>query len=81
LENKTITKVLIDNDIDWEDIQRDLILKCRCSHEKSWDSDKSPLSKLVEKGILVISEIEFAPFTKAAYNRCDRKQRKDDQPC
>jgi UDP-N-acetylmuramoylalanine--D-glutamate ligase len=37
----------------------------QCSHEKSWIPDKASIvKKLVEKGIPVISEIEFAaPFT------------------
>jgi UDP-N-acetylmuramoylalanine-D-glutamate ligase len=39
----------------------------------------SIVKKLVEKGIAVISEIEFAaPFTKSSYDRGDRKQWKDD---
>jgi UDP-N-acetylmuramoylalanine-D-glutamate ligase len=37
----------------------------------------SIVKKLVEKGIAVISEIEFAPFHKSSYDS-DRKQWKDD---
>ena len=63
-------KVLIDNGIDWEEekhtealiLNADVVMKSPGIPEK-----KSPIViKLVEKGIPVISEIEFAaPFTKA----------------
>ncbi|NGY36162.1 UDP-N-acetylmuramoyl-L-alanine--D-glutamate ligase [Flavobacterium sp. XN-5] len=62
-------KVLIDNSIDWEDEKHteDLILNADVVMKSPGIPDKSPIvKKLVEKGISVISEIEFAaPFTKA----------------
>jgi UDP-N-acetylmuramoylalanine--D-glutamate ligase len=62
-------KVLIDNGIDWEDEKHteDLILNADVVMKSPGIPDKSPIvKKLVEKGISVISEIEFAaPFTKA----------------
>jgi UDP-N-acetylmuramoylalanine--D-glutamate ligase len=62
-------EVLIDNGIDWEEERHteDLILNADVVMKSPGIPDKSPIvKKLVEKGILVISEIEFAaPFTKA----------------
>ena len=62
-------EVLIDNGIDWEEERHteDLILNAGVVMKSPGIPDKSPIvKKLVEKGIPVISEIEFAaPFTKA----------------
>ena len=61
--------VLIDNGIDWEEERHteDLIVNADVVMKSPGIPDKSPIvKKLVEKGIPVISEIEFAaPFTKA----------------
>lgn len=62
-------EVLINNGIDWEEERHteDLILNADVVMKSPGIPDKSPIvKKLVEKGIPVISEIEFAaPFTKA----------------
>jgi UDP-N-acetylmuramoylalanine--D-glutamate ligase len=62
-------QVLIDYGIDWEEERHteDLILNADVVMKSPGIPDKSPIvKKLVEKGIAVISEIEFAaPFTKA----------------
>lgn len=62
-------KVLSDNEIDWEEEthSEDLILKADVVMKSPGIPEKSPIvKKLFEKGIKVISEIEFAaPFTKA----------------
>jgi UDP-N-acetylmuramoylalanine--D-glutamate ligase len=62
-------EVLIDNGIDWEEERHteDVILNADVVMKSPGIPDKSPIvKKLVEKGIPVISEIEFAaPFTKA----------------
>ncbi|PKH66286.1 UDP-N-acetylmuramoyl-L-alanine--D-glutamate ligase [Flavobacterium sp. ALD4] len=61
--------VLIDNGIDWEEERHTegLIVNADVVMKSPGIPDKSPIvKKLVEKGIPVISEIEFAaPFTKA----------------
>jgi UDP-N-acetylmuramoylalanine--D-glutamate ligase len=62
-------EVLINNGIDWEEERHteDLIVNADVVMKSPGIPDKSPIvKKLVEKGIPVISEIEFAaPFTKA----------------
>ena len=62
-------EVLIKNDIDWEDEKHteSLILNADVVMKSPGIPEKAPIvKKLVEKGIPVISEIEFAaPFTKA----------------
>ncbi|MEZ7497599.1 UDP-N-acetylmuramoyl-L-alanine--D-glutamate ligase [Flavobacterium sp. Arc3] len=62
-------QVLIDNGIDWEEERHteDLILNADVVMKSPGIPEKSPIvKKLIEKGIPVISEIEFAaPFTKA----------------
>ena len=62
-------QVLIDNEIKWEDEQHteSLILNADVVMKSPGIPDKAPIvKKLVEKGIPVISEIEFAnDFTKA----------------
>ena len=62
-------EVLIKNGIDWEDEKHteSLILNADVVMKSPGIPEKSPIvKKLVEKGIPVISEIEFAaPFTKA----------------
>ncbi|AWG20216.1 UDP-N-acetylmuramoyl-L-alanine--D-glutamate ligase [Flavobacterium faecale] len=62
-------QVLIDNEILWEDEKHteDLVLNADVVMKSPGIPDKAPIiKKLHEKGISVISEIEFAaPFTKA----------------
>ncbi len=62
-------EVLIQNGIEWEDEKHteSLILNANVVMKSPGIPDKAPIvKKLVEKGIPVISEIEFAaPFTKA----------------
>jgi UDP-N-acetylmuramoylalanine--D-glutamate ligase len=62
-------EVLIANGIDWEEERHteDLVLNADVVMKSPGIPDKAPIvKKLVEKGIPVISEIEFAaPFTKA----------------
>jgi UDP-N-acetylmuramoylalanine--D-glutamate ligase len=62
-------KVLTDNGIDWEDEKHteDLILNADVVMKSPGIPEKAPIvKKLIEKGIPVISEIEFAaPFTEA----------------
>ena len=62
-------EVLINNGIDWEDEKHteSLILNADVVMKSPGIPEKAPIvKKLVEKGISVISEIEFAaPFTKA----------------
>jgi UDP-N-acetylmuramoylalanine--D-glutamate ligase len=61
--------ILIDNEITWEDEKHteEFILNADVVMKSPGIPDKSPIvKKLIEKGIPVISEIEFAtPFTKA----------------
>jgi UDP-N-acetylmuramoylalanine--D-glutamate ligase len=62
-------EVLINNGIDWEEERHtdDLILNADVVMKSPGIPEKAPIvKKLIEKGIPVISEIEFAaPFTKA----------------
>jgi UDP-N-acetylmuramoylalanine--D-glutamate ligase len=62
-------EVLIDNGIEWEEERHteDLILNADVVMKSPGIPEKAPIvKKLIEKGVLVISEIEFAaPFTKA----------------
>jgi UDP-N-acetylmuramoylalanine--D-glutamate ligase len=61
-------KDLIDNNIEWEEEghTEDLILNATVVMKSGIPDKASIVKKLVEKGIAVISEIEFAaPFTKA----------------
>jgi UDP-N-acetylmuramoylalanine--D-glutamate ligase len=66
---KNYKEVLTDNGIDWEEERHteDLILDADVVMKSPGIPDKAPIiKKLVEKGVPVISEIEFAaPFTKA----------------
>ena len=62
-------KVLVDNGIEWEEEghTEGLIINATVVMKSPGIPDKAPIvKKLIEKGIAVISEIEFAaPFTKA----------------
>jgi UDP-N-acetylmuramoylalanine--D-glutamate ligase len=58
-------KDLIDNNIEWEEEghTEDLILNATVVMKSGIPDKASIVKKLVEKGIAVISEIEFAPLS------------------
>jgi UDP-N-acetylmuramoylalanine--D-glutamate ligase len=63
-KNKDTKKVLIDNNIEWEEEgHKRFNSQCNVVMKSPGILIKRPLSKLVEKGIAVISEIEFAALS------------------